>query len=141
MFQTVVSSQDQALCHLLFHCCLKDGRFSSAEIDKVSEIFVQCGLEHDLNFKEEILKYRGYITSVTNEQEYIDHLTGLIMPVNELAVFSWCLELTLSDDTLSPEEESLLAKIADAFRISEAESNTITKLMVQRRVVQTEKIC
>jgi uncharacterized tellurite resistance protein B-like protein len=141
MFETVVTTQDQALVHLLFHCCLKDGRFDEAEIDKVSEIFVNFGLQHELNFKEEVQKYRGYVSSIQNEQAYIDHLTDLLMPVNELAIFSWCIELALSDDNISVEEEALLSKIAEAFKITPETNAVIHKLMVQRRVVLTQKIC
>lgn len=141
MFEKIVTSQDQALAHLLFHCCLKDGRFEEAEIDKVSEIFVEFGLQHNLNFKEEVRKYREYITDVQNEQAYIQHLVDLVMPVNDLAIFSWCVELALSDDNISVEEESLLIKIAEALKIGQEESAVIKKLMVQKRVVLTEKIC
>jgi uncharacterized tellurite resistance protein B-like protein len=141
MFESVVTTQDQALAHLLFHCCLKDGRFDEAEIDKVSEIFVDFGLQHDLNFTDEVRKYRSYVSSIQNEQAYIDHLVDLLMPVNELAIFSWCIELALSDDTISVDEEALLAKIAESLNISSEENAVIHKLMVQRRVVLTQKIC
>jgi uncharacterized tellurite resistance protein B-like protein len=136
-----VTTQDQALCHLLFHCCLKDGRFDENEIDKVSEIFVEFGLQHDLNFKNEVRNYRSYALEITDEQAYIDHLVQLIVPANELALFSWCLELTLSDSNLSLEEESMLDKIAASLQISTEEKEVIKKLMIQRSVVLSEKIC
>lgn len=141
MYKNQITTQDEALCHLLFHCCLKDGRFSEGEIDKVSEIFVQFDLQHDLNFKDEVKKYRAYATEITNEQAYLDYVIELIMPVNELALFSWCLELTLSDNNLSMEEEMLLSKIAGKLQIPEEQAEVIKKLMVQRKVVATEKIC
>ena len=141
MYQSQVTTQDEALCHLLLHCCLKDGRFEDAEIDRVSEIFVEYGLQHNLNFKEEVRKYRTYFSSITNEQEYVDFLVKTIMPVNELALFSWCVDVTLSDNSMSVDEEALLQKIADALKISREESEVINKLMVQRKVVLTDKIC
>ena len=141
MYNSQVTTQDQALAHLLLHCCLKDGRFEDAEIDKVSEIFVQYGLQQELNFKDEVYKYREYFTGITNEQAYVNYLVGLITPVNELALFSWCVELMLIDDVMSIEEEALLEKIADGLDISEEERQVINKLMVQRKVVLSEKIC
>ena len=141
MFESEVTSQDQALCHLLFHCCLQDGRFEESEVDKVSEIFVQFGLQHNLNFKEELRRYRGYISSVTNEQDYINHLVGVIMPVNDLALLSLCYELALADDNLSSQEEALLIKIAESLDITAEENEVVKKLMVQRRVIASEKIC
>jgi uncharacterized tellurite resistance protein B-like protein len=140
MYDSQVTTQDQALAHLLLHCCLKDGRFEDAEIDKVSDIFVQFGLQKDLNFKNEIHRYREYFPSISDEQQYINYLADLIMPVNVLALFSWCLELMLIDESFSTEEEALLQKIADALEISDEENAVIYKLMIQRRVVLTEKI-
>jgi hypothetical protein len=55
-------------------------------------------------------------------------------------LFSWCLELMLIDESFSTEEEALLQKIADALEISDEENAVIYKLMIQRRVVLTEKI-
>ncbi len=140
MYKNEVTSQDQALTHLLLHCCLKDGRFEDAEIDKISDIFVQFDLQKAQNFKNEIHLYRGYFPEITDEQQYIDFLVNLIMPVNVFALFSWCLELMLIDDSISTEEEALLQKIADALDISTEENATIYKLMVQRRIVLTDKI-
>jgi uncharacterized tellurite resistance protein B-like protein len=140
MYDSQVTTQDQALAHLLLHCCLKDGRLEDAEIDKVSDIFVQFGLQKDLNFKNEVRSYREYFSSITDEQKYINYLVDLIMPVNVLALFSWCLEIMLIDESFSTEEEALLQKIADALEISDEENAAIYKLMIQRRVVLTDKI-
>lgn len=140
MYNTQVTTQEEALSHLFFHCCLKDGRFDASEIDKISELFVQFGLQANLNFKDEVRKYRAYAIAIENEQEFINFLAALIMPVNVLALFSWCVELMLIDETLSTEEEALLTKIADAFDITKEENTTIHKLMIQRRIVLTDKI-
>ncbi len=141
MYNIQVITQDQALAHLLLHCCLKDGRFEDAEIDKVSEIFVQYGLQQELNFKDEVHKYREYFSGITDEKAFVDYLVSLIMSVNELALFSWCVELMLIDDLMSIEEEALLEKIADALNILDEEKQVINELMVQRKVVLSEKIC
>lgn len=141
MYNTEVNTQGEALCHLLFHCCLKDGRFEKGEIDKVSDIFIQFDLQHELNFKKEVIKYRQYAPSITDDKEFIDYLLKLIMPVNELALFSWCVELTLSDNNLSLEEEVLLDKVGAALEINREEIDVIKKLMIQRSIVISEKIC
>lgn len=140
MYDLKVTSQDQALAHLLLHCCLKDGRFEDEEIDRVSELLVQFDLQKELNFKNEVRAYREYFNTISDEQQYIDFLINLVMPVNVFALFSWCLELMLIDDNFSMEEEALLEKIADALDITEEEVAIIRKLMVQRRVVLTDKL-
>ena len=140
MYTGLIKMQDEATVHLFFHCCMKDGVFKEAEIDNVSARLVALNLHANLNFKDEILKYRSYTKSITDENAYLQYLIGLIKPVNELALYSWCVELCLSDADLSPAEDHLLENIARILAIGTAEQTLIKKLIVQRKVVETEKI-
>ena len=139
MYQDYITSQDEAICHLFLHCCFKDGRFSPEEIDSVSQKFVELQIHRDLNFKEEILHYKAYISSLINEDEYLQYIIKLINPVQELAFYSYCVELCLSDKTLSSEEDALLRRIAALLEI-EDEKTVIDKLITQRKAVELEKI-
>ncbi len=140
MYKDIVSTQDEALSHLFFHCCLKDGEFSSEEVKAVSEKIVDAGLNNELNFKEEIIKYKNYHLTITDEAEYISYLAKLIRPTNELALFSYCVELCLSDASIGINEEALLSVIATSLDIDESAQTTIKNLMVQRKIVDTQKI-
>lgn len=140
MYADKIKTQDEAICHLFFHCCLKDGRFSETEINAVSELFVKAGLHGKLNFKDEIIKYRSYDTTITHDGDYIRYLLQLIKPANELALYSYCVELCLGDAELSLQEENLLSEIAAALSISPAEQQTIKKLAAERKVVETQKL-
>ncbi len=62
------------------------------------------------------------------------------MPTNELALFSYCIELCLSDSSIAANEETLLEAIAKALHIEESAQTTIKNLMVQRKIVDTQKI-
>ena len=139
MFNDYITTQNESICHLFLHCCYKDGRFSKEEIDAVSAKFVDLQINKDLNFKEELQHYRTYQTTITNEDEYLTYLIKLINPVHDLALYSYCAELCLSDSTLSPEEESLLKKLASILDIGE-EQSTIDNLVKQRKAVELEKI-
>lgn len=140
MYTEKVTTQDQAICHLFFHCCLKDGRFSASEIDAVSGQIVTAGLHGKLNFKDEVVKYRNYQSSITDDRAYVSYLVQLIRPVNELALYDYCVDLCLGDGQLSLEEEKLLDIIAGALKIPGAEYSAIKKLAAQRKIVQTEKV-
>ncbi|HTF27453.1 MAG TPA: TerB family tellurite resistance protein [Flavitalea sp.] len=140
MYTTEVRAQEQAICHLFFHCCMKDGVFNDAELTEVSSRMVEVGLYKQLDFKEEVLRYQSYKTSVINDTDYLEYLIKLITPVNTLALYSYCVELVLSDSTMSPEEESLLGRIARILDINAQEQATTKKLLAQRKVVKTEKI-
>jgi uncharacterized tellurite resistance protein B-like protein len=140
MYTTQVKTQDEALCHLFFHCCLKDGALADTELNYVSDKLVAVGLNKELNFKDQMIAYRSYIGDMTNEEEYLQYLVELINPVNEMALYSHCAELLLSDNVLAPEEESLLKRLGDALGIDDTEQSVAKKLMIQRKVVETEKI-
>jgi len=141
MYKDYITSQDEAICHLFLHCCFKDGKFSQDEIDAVSSKFVDLQIHRDLNFKEELVHYRSYQGSIQSENEsaYLEYLIKMTNPVQNLALYSYCFELCLSDEQLSIEEESLLTKLATLLDIND-EKVTIDKLLTQRKAVEVEKI-
>jgi uncharacterized tellurite resistance protein B-like protein len=140
MYTTIVSNQDQALCHLFFHCCLEDDQFTEPEMESLSGTLVELGLQPKLNIKDELVSYRSYKPSITNETAYLTFLIEFIKPVNELALYSYCVELCISDPALDPREEALLSKIAEVLEIEPGIAIIINKLMAQRKVVDLQKI-
>jgi uncharacterized tellurite resistance protein B-like protein len=140
MYKQLVRTQDQALCHLYFHCCLKDGVLSEAETDGLAERFVILGMQKRMNFKDEMDAYKSYRNNIEDETLYLEYLVNLIRPANDLALYSHCVELTVSDELLDESEESLLKKIGAILKIEEAKQQTIQRLMVERKVVETKKI-
>ena len=140
MPEEYVTSQDEAICHLFLHCCFRDGKFTSEEIDVVSAKFVDLQIHRDLNFKDELQNYRSYQQRAEgDETEYLKRLIKLINPVHDLALYSYCVELCLSDGLLSSTEELLLKRIAVILEIEE-EQSTIDNLITQRKAVELEKI-
>ncbi|MBV9961679.1 MAG: TerB family tellurite resistance protein [Parafilimonas sp.] len=139
MYQDYITSKDEAICHLFLHCCFKDGNFSQEEIDIVASKFVDLQMHRDLNFKEELVHYKSYKLAIENEDEYLQYLIKLITPVQDLALYSYCIELCLSDQQLSLEEESLLQKIATLLDIND-QKPVIDTLFTQRKAVEIEKI-
>ncbi len=139
MYNDYITTQNEAICHLFLHCCYKDGKFSQEEVDSVSAKFVDLQIHKDLNFKEELQHYKSYIADATNEDEYLRYIIKMINPVHDLALYSYCVELCLSDRMLSIEEESLLKKISAILDIGE-EQSTIDNLITQRKAVELEKI-
>lgn len=140
MYTSIVTNQDQALCHLFFHCCLEDERFTQPEMDRLSAMLVELGLQPKIHIKEELVSYRHYKDSITDESAYIKFLLDLIRPVNELALYSYCVELCISDPSLDPREEALLGKIGDMLGMDAPERESINKVVAQRRAVEIQKI-
>jgi hypothetical protein len=140
LYTSIVNSQDQALCHLFFHCCLEDDRFSDPEMDDLSGKLVTLGLSNKINIKNELVAYRSYRSAIADEQVYIRWLLQLIKPVNELALYSYCVELCIDDPLLDAREEALLVKIATELDIPISDSLTINRLIAQRKAVEIQKI-
>ncbi len=140
MYSTEIKAQEQAICHLFFHCCLKDNVFSDPELTEVSSRLVDVGLYKTLDFKTEVQRYQAYKSTITDEAAYLEFLVKMIMPVNNLALYSYCVELILSDSTLSAGEESLMLKLAVLLDISPEEQSVTKKLVAQRKVVKSEHI-
>jgi uncharacterized tellurite resistance protein B-like protein len=139
MYNDYITTQNEAICHLFLHCCYKDGKFSHEEVDTVSQKFVDLQIHKDLNFREELAHYKSYKADLTDEDAYLSYMIKLINPVHDLALYSYCVELCLSDGLLSADEESLLKKISTLLDIGE-EQSTVDNLITQRKAVEIEKI-
>lgn len=140
MYNSIVNNQDQALVHLFFHCCLEDNDFTQPEMDDLSGKLVVLGLNSRLNIKDELITYRSYRSDIPDEQLYIRFLLQMIKPVNDLALYSWCMELCIDDPTLDAREEALLHKIAVELGIDTIDANVIRTLVAQRKTVELKKI-
>lgn len=139
-YQQAVTTQEEALSHLFFHCCFNDNEFNDDELKAITDKLVAVGLHKNLNFKDEVVKYRTYRLELQDEKAYLQYLVQLIRPTNELALFSYCTELCLGDAFLGPSEENLLRQIAEVLDIEAAQHDAIVKLMIQRRIVETQKL-
>jgi len=139
MYQKLITTTDKAVCHLFIYCCFKDDAFVEAEVDEVAQKFVALDMHKDLDFKEEVRNYKSYKTEITDEKEYLQYLIKLIHPANEAALYSYCLELGVSDSALDPAEKKLFETLGNILELTQEEQSIIQKLMVQREVVKTNK--
>ena len=139
MYKTFVTTTDKALSHLFIHCCFKDDVFVKEEIDEAANKFVALNMHTQLNFKDEVSHYRAYKDEIANEKEYVDYLIKLINPANELALYSYCLELGVSDSALDSAEKKFFETLGNILKLTQEEQSIMQKLMVQREVVKTNK--
>ena len=139
MYTGLLKAPEEGVCHLFYYCCLKDGSFKESELDTVSDKLVSIDLHKKLNFKDEMQKYKSYVNGITDEDIYLQYLISIIKPQQPLALFSWCVELCAADGEVSAEEDALLSRIARLLNIGDTEKDLLQRLMVQRKVVATEK--
>ncbi|HTR28508.1 MAG TPA: hypothetical protein VMH27_04520 [Puia sp.] len=135
-----VDNQDQALCHLFFHCCMEDEKFTASELDDLSAKLILLGLPPRIDIKRELIAYLAYKPTIRDEQVYVRYLIRIIKPVNELALYSYCTELLLDDPELDPREGALLLKIAAELGLSGDDAALIKRLIAQRKAVEISQI-
>lgn len=138
-YTNFIQSSDKAVCHLFLHCCYKDGTFTEAELDTVSAKFATLGMNKQLNFKDELVAYKRYRLGIGSERGYIQDLIAQIKPTSQLALFSYCVELSVSDSSLELVEKDLMELIGDALGIDTSAQATIEKLMLERQLVLNNK--
>jgi uncharacterized tellurite resistance protein B-like protein len=118
---------------------MKDGSFKESELTTISDKLVSIDLHKKLNFKDEMHKYKSYVNSITDEDIYLQYLISIIKPARPLALFSWCVELCTADGEVSVEEDALLTRIARLLNIGDTERELLLRLMIQRKIVTTDK--
>jgi hypothetical protein len=139
MYTGLLKAPEEGVCHLFYYCCMKDGQFRESELDSISDKLVSIDLHKKLNFKDEMKKFKSYQDTITDEDMYLKYLISLIKPTMPLALFSWCVELSISDNDVSFEEGALLSRVARLLNIGETEQDMIQRVMVQRKSVLDEK--
>jgi uncharacterized tellurite resistance protein B-like protein len=139
MYTGLLKAPEEGVCHLFYHCCMKDGSFKESELNTISDKLVSIDLHKKLNFKDEMQKYKSYVNGITDEDIYLQYLINIIKPQLPLALFSWCVELCASDGEVSAEEDALLTRIARLLNIGDTEKDLLQRLMVQRRQVVNDK--
>lgn len=139
MYRELIKTQEEAVSHLFIHCCYSNGNFSEEELNAIAEKLVVLKLHKDLNFKEEIIRYRSYLDNLGGDSDYLEYLISLILPTNDLALYSYCAELCVSDAVIDLTEERLLQQLGEALGITAEDQALIQKLVVQRYLVSTQK--
>jgi len=140
MYQSIVKTPDEAICHLFLHCSMKDGKLKEQELDLAADKIVRLNIHKNVDVKLETRRYVEYQSSISDQNEYLQFLVRTITPVNSLALFSYCVELILGDDQIQPGEETLLSAIGNALQVTAEEHQVVQKLLVQRKIVETQKI-
>lgn len=138
MYRDLISSPDQALVHLAFHCCLKDGELHDTELDLISTTFVAKGLNKNMDLKEEMKTYQSYVSNIRDETAYLIFLIQNIAPTYKLALFAFCAEIVNRDGNISLSEEVLLNKIASLLYIKDQDNIAIQKLIAELTIVEKQ---
>lgn len=130
----------QSLARLFYHISNADGHFGRNEIEFIADLFVRLDLKENVDFKQEVLRYKDDASLRLSDKAYLSSLLADIRPVNLHAFFSWAVEIALCDGLLSAAEEKLLDDLAGLLPIPLSESAIIKKIFIERRVAEENGI-
>ncbi len=136
MYREKISSADQALVHLAYHCCLKDGEMQPEELDLIATSFVAKGVNKNLDLKEEMKAYQSYAKDLTDETTFLIFLISTISPKYKLALFAFCADIIYRNHQVTMGEEILLHKLAGLLYITETESTTLQRFIHEMYLVE-----
>ncbi len=140
MYQSIVKTPDEAICHLFLHCCMKDGKLKEEELEIAADRIVRLNIHRHLDIKLETTRYVEYSSSIADQESFVSFLIETIRAVNPLALYSFCVELVLGDNQLQAGEERLISIIGDKLQLSAEEQQTIKTLIAQRKIMESDKI-
>ncbi|NTS41213.1 TerB family tellurite resistance protein [Flavisolibacter sp. BT320] len=136
MYREKIYSADQALVHLAYHCCLKDGEMQPEELDLIATSFVAKGVNKNLDLKEEMKAYQSYAKDLTDETTFLIFLISTISPKYKLALFAFCADIIYRNHQVTMGEEILLHKLAGLLYITETESTTLQRFIHEMYLVE-----
>jgi uncharacterized tellurite resistance protein B-like protein len=136
MYRDYLHTPDQALVHLAFHCCLKDGELGGSEMDFLSSTFVAKGINKELDLKQEVQHYLSYTKNISDETAFLKFILDFIQPKYKLALFAFCAEIIHRDNNVAIPEEVLLHKIASLLYIKDSDNLAIQNLIAELNQVE-----
>jgi uncharacterized tellurite resistance protein B-like protein len=139
MYYEKVKTMQQALIHLLLHCCSKDGELHEDELYGVAEIIQSMAWENEINLDAELAIYQSYKKSIKDETSYLVFLVRIIQPVNRLSLMWLCAQLTVKDRHIALSEELLVSKIGNILHLKPADCLLLQELAFQTQKMQLQK--
>src|ERR1044071_4548531 len=98
-------SSERAFMHLLIYCTLMDGVFKEDEEAELCKHINDIKIFDSFDLDAEIEVFRSYRPAITSRSDYFDFLIKGIQPQHPAGIFLHVLELAVSDNEFSAEED------------------------------------
>lgn len=132
-------SSERALMHLLIYCTLMDGVFKEDEETELCKHINDLKLFDMLELNAEIAAFRGYRKEITSRFDYFDFLIQKIEPQHPAGIFLYALELAVSDNEFTSEEDLAYSMLGSLLELPELHQEILKAGVMDKRLIKIKK--
>lgn len=132
-------SPEKAFLHLLIYSTLMDDVFKEDEEIELSKHIRDIGIFEHFDISEEIAVFRSYKNTIPSRYEYLNFLTQHINANHPAGIFLHILELAVSDNEFTPEEELAYSMLGSLLGISELHQEILKAGVMDKRLIKLKK--
>ena len=132
-------SPEKAFLHLLIYSTLMDDVFKEDEEMELGKHISDIGIFERFDIDEEIAVFRSYKNSITSRYEYLSFLTQSINANYPAGIFLHILELAVSDNEFTSEEELTYSMLGSLLGISELHQEILKAAIMDKRLIKLKK--
>jgi len=132
-------SSERAFMHLLIYCTLMDGVFKEDEETELCKHINDLKIFDSLNLDEEIATFRAYRKEITSRHEYFDFLVQKIRPQHPAGIFLHVLELAVSDNQFTSEEDLAYSLLGSFLGLPELHQEILKAGVMDKRLMKIKK--
>ena len=132
-------SPERAFLHLLIYCTLMDGVFKEDEETELCKHITDINIFESFDLAEEIAVFRSYKNEITSRYDYLSFLTQHLKAKHPAGIFLHVLELAVSDNEFTPEEELAYSMLGSLLGISELHQDILKVAVMDKRLLKLKK--
>lgn len=139
-YSDTVFSAERAFLHLLIYCTLMDGVFKEDEEVELGKHISDIGIFDSFNIAEEIALFRSYQPEISSRSDYLRFLVQIMHPQHPAGIFLHALDLAVSDNEFTSEEELTYSVLGSLLGITELHQDILKVAVMDKRLMKIKKI-
>jgi hypothetical protein len=132
-------SAERAFMHLLIYCTLMDGVFKEDEEAELCNHINDLKIFDSLDLDSEVAAFRNYRAEITSRYDYFDFLIQRINPQHPAGIFLHVLELAVSDNEFTPEEDLAYSLLGSLLGLPELHQEILKAAIMDKRLMKIKK--
>jgi len=132
-------SAARAFMHLLIYCTLMDGVFKEDEETELCKHINDLEIFDSLHLDEEIAIFRTYRPEIGSRLEYFKFLIETMRPQHPAGIFLYVLELAVSDNEFSSEEDLAYSLLGSVLGLPELHQELLKAAIMDKRLMKIKK--
>jgi hypothetical protein len=132
-------SAARAFMHLLIYCTLMDGVFKEDEETELCKHINDFEIFDSLQLDEEIAIFRTYRPEIGSRLEYFTFLIEKMSPQHPAGIFLHVLELAVSDNEFSSEEDLAYSLLGSVLGLPELHQELLKAAIMDKRLMKINK--